>query len=54
MAELRCNECGHEFKGPAWYVAVTSNERGFLDWVFDTARGTRCPSCGSALIGQKR
>ena len=50
--KLQCNECGHEFEGPAWYVGFESHARVNLEWILDSdpTRGVRCPSCGTTLL----
>lgn len=54
-ANLRCNNCGHEFEDMAWFVSIES-EKGTIGWNQDRdgTRGVTCPSCGSELIGFRR
>lgn len=57
MTDLHCNECHHEFPGMARHVAIQSSDRGVIGWALDDGdafRGTRCPECGSELIGPSR
>jgi hypothetical protein len=49
---LRCNNCGHQFRGSVPHVAVTSNERGLLGWQVLSCSGVVCPVCRSHWIGQ--
>ena len=56
MTGLKCNDCGHEFEGPARHVAIQS-ERGVIGWNVDSGdafAGVSCPNCGSQLIGARR
>lgn len=56
MAELRCNNCGHEFEGLARHVAIQSHERGVIGWNIDSGDAfgdVTCPKCGSELIGAR-
>ncbi|MDP9486419.1 MAG: hypothetical protein M3Q49_11680 [Actinomycetota bacterium] len=50
QAGLRCNNCGNEFLGMAWYASIETPDRGTIGWNKDKP-AARCPSCGSNLTG---
>jgi hypothetical protein len=54
-AKLRCNNCGHEFRGRIIHVAIESDERSEpLGWVVASPSAyseVECPKDGSRQIG---
>jgi len=45
---LKCQDCGHEFVGPATWVVHTVEEQS-VGSVFDRANA-KCPRCGSHAV----